>query len=92
MEICELQVKSEYLRNVLEDLEAKNQHEPEFIQAAKEVLCSIEPVIIKHEEEYKRLALLERILEPERIISFRVPWIDDNGIVQVNHNITKEEH
>ena len=84
MEICDLQVKSEYLRNVLEELEAKNQHEPEFIQAAKEVLCSIEPVILKHEEEFKRLAMLERIVEPERIISFRVPWTDRNGQVQVN--------
>ncbi len=84
MKICELQVKSEYLRSVLEELEAKNQHEPEFIQAAKEVLCSIEPVILKHEEEFKNLAMLERIVEPERIISFRVPWTDKNGQVQVN--------
>lgn len=84
MKICELQVKSEYLRSVLEELEAKNQHEPEFIQAAKEVLCSIEPVILKHEEEFKNLAMLERIVEPERIISFRVPWTDRNGQVQVN--------
>lgn len=84
MKICELQVKSDYLRSVLEELEAKNQHEPEFIQAAKEVLCSIEPVILKHEEEFKRLAMLERIVEPERIISFRVPWTDRNGQVQVN--------
>ena len=84
MKICELQVKSEYLRSVLEELEAKNQHEPEFIQAVTEVLCSIEPVILKHEEEFKRLAILERIIEPERIISFRVPWTDRNGQVQVN--------
>ena len=84
MKICELQVKSEYLRSVLEELETKNKHEPEFIQAAKEVLCSIEPVILKHEEEFKNLAMLERIVEPERIISFRVPWTDRNGQVQVN--------
>ena len=84
MKICELQVKSDYLRTVLEELEVKNQHEPEFIQATKEVLCSIEPVILKHEEEFKRLAILERIVEPERIISFRVPWTDRNGQVQVN--------
>ena len=84
MKICKLQVKSEYLRSVLEELEAKNQHEPEFIQAVTEVLCSIEPVILKHEEEFKRLAILERIIEPERIISFRVPWTDRNGQVQVN--------
>ena len=84
MKICELQIKSDYLRNVLEALEAKNSHEPEFIQATKEVLCSIEPVILKHEEEFKKIALLERIVEPERIISFRVPWVDAIGQVQVN--------
>lgn len=84
MKICELQVTSEYLRSVLDSLEAKNSHEPEFIQAVKEVLCSIEPVILKHEEEFKKIALLERIVEPERIISFRVPWIDKEGQVQVN--------
>ncbi len=84
MESCELEIKSEYLRGVLEELKTKNEHEPEFIQATKEVLCSIEPVILKHEEEFKRLALLERIVEPERIITFRVPWTDRNGQVQVN--------
>lgn len=84
MKICELQVTSEYLRSVLDSLEAKNSHEPEFIQAVKEVLCSIEPVILKNEEEFKKIALLERIVEPERIISFRVPWIDKEGQVQVN--------
>ncbi len=84
MKTCELQIKSEYLRSVLEDIAVKNQHEPEFIQATKEVLCSIEPVILKHEEEFKRIAMLERIVEPERIISFRVPWTDRDGQVQVN--------
>ncbi len=84
MKSCELEIKSEYLRSVLAEIEAKNQNEPEFIQATKEVLCSIEPVILKHEEEFKRLALLERIVEPERIITFRVPWTDRNGQVQVN--------
>lgn len=84
MKICEQRVTSEYLKEVLAGLEAKNSNEPEFIQAVKEVLCSIEPVIIKHEEEYRRLALLERVVEPERIITFRVPWIDDKGQTQVN--------
>ena len=84
MKSCELEIKSEYLRSVLAEIEAKNYNEPEFIQATKEVLCSIEPVILKHEEEFKRLALLERIVEPERIITFRVPWTDRNGQVQVN--------
>ena len=84
MKICELKIKSDYLRSVLEELETKNSHEPEFIQAAKEVLSSIEPVILKHEKEFKELALLERIVEPERIITFRVPWVDAKGQVQVN--------
>lgn len=84
MSSCDLQVKSKYLSEVLSKVEAKNAHEPEFLQAVKEVLTSIEPVILKHEEEYRKSALLERLLEPERIISFRVPWIDDKGQIQVN--------
>ncbi len=84
MSCCDLQVKSKYLSEVLSKVEAKNANEPEFLQAVKEVLTSIEPVILKHEEEYRKSALLERLLEPERIISFRVPWIDDKGQIQVN--------
>ena len=81
---CERQIKSDYLRNVIEKTEAKNINEKEFIQALKEVLLSLEPVIIKNENEYKSSALLERLVEPERVISFRVPWVDDKGQVQVN--------
>lgn len=84
MSCCDLHVKSKYLSEVLSKVEAKNANEPEFLQAVKEVLTSIEPVILKHEEEYRKSALLERLLEPERIISFRVPWIDDKGQIQVN--------
>ncbi len=72
-----------YLQNVLEQLKAKNAEQPEFIQAATEVLTSLEPVIAKH-PEYEKAALLERLVEPERTIVFRVPWVDDNGNVQVN--------
>ncbi len=72
----------EYLNEVLEKLKEKN-NEPEFIQAAQEVLTTLKPVIDKH-PEFKKMALLERITEPERLISFRVPWVDDNGQVQVN--------
>ena len=72
-----------YLQKVLDDLKAKNAEQPEFIQAATEVLTSLEPVIAKH-PEYEKAALLERLVEPERVISFRVPWVDDNGQVQVN--------
>ncbi len=81
---CERQIKSDYLKTVIEKTEAKNIHEKEFIQALKEVLLSLEPVIIKNENEYKASALLERLVEPERVISFRVPWVDDKGQVQVN--------
>ena len=63
---------------------AQNPGEPEFHQAVKEVLDSLKVVIDKNEEEYRKLSILERLVEPERIISFKVPWIDDNGTVQVN--------
>ncbi len=72
-----------YTQNVLEQLKAKNENEPEFIQAATEVLNSLEPVFAKH-PEYEEAGLLERIVEPERQIIFRVPWVDDKGKVQVN--------
>ncbi|MCD7780143.1 MAG: NADP-specific glutamate dehydrogenase [Candidatus Gastranaerophilales bacterium] len=81
---CEKEIKSGYLKKVIEETEQKNSNEKEFIQALKEVLTSLEPVIIKHESEYKKIGLLERLVEPERIISFRVPWVDDNGQAQVN--------
>ena len=84
MSISETDFKSEYLKEVIEKTCAKNAQEPEFLQAMKEVLTSIEPVILKHEDEYKNISLLERLVEPERIITFRVPWLDDNGKVQVN--------
>lgn len=74
---------NEYIKKVIEVTEQKNMHEPEFLQAVEEVLKSIEPVIDVH-QEYEKIALLERMLEPERIIAFRVPWIDDNGNVNVN--------
>ncbi len=81
---CEMDLKSQYLEDVLTNLEEKNANEPEFLQAVKEVLTTIEPVIIKNEEKFKKLSLLERLVEPERIISFRVPWIDDEGKIHVN--------
>jgi len=72
-----------YVRDVLEDLKEKNANEPEFVQAATEILESLEPVFEKH-PEYKEAGLLERLVEPERAIIFRVPWVDDEGKVQVN--------
>ena len=72
-----------YLDKVLKDVEIKNEREPEYIQAVTEVLSSIEPVLNVH-KEYEHLAILERMVEPERCILFRVPWVDDNGNVIVN--------
>lgn len=68
---------------ILEEVKKRNPNEPEFIQAAEEVIVSILPVLIKN-PEFVRLKLLERMLEPERLISFRVTWLDDTGTVQVN--------
>ncbi len=72
-----------YANRVLEQVKAKNAEQPEFIQAVTEVLQSLEPVIEAH-PEYEKASLLERIVEPERVIMFRVPWVDDAGNVQVN--------
>lgn len=72
-----------YGEKVLEELKKNHPGEPEFIQAATEVLETIQPALDAH-PEYEKAALLERIVEPERIIMFRVPWVDDNGKVQVN--------
>ena len=72
-----------YVERVIEQVKAKNAEQPEFIQAVTEVLTSLEPVIEAH-PEYEAAGLLERIVEPERVIMFRVPWVDDEGKVQVN--------
>ena len=72
-----------YVSEQLELLKKKNPGEPEFIQAATEVLTSLEPVI-QANPQYEAAGILERIVEPERQIMFRVPWVDDNGKVQVN--------
>jgi glutamate dehydrogenase (NADP+) len=68
---------------LLERVKQRNAHEPEFVQAAEEVILSIRPVLEKH-PEFVKLKLLDRMLEPERLISFRVTWLDDKGEVQVN--------
>lgn len=72
-----------YVDRVIEQVKAKNPNEPEFIQAVTEVLNSLRPVVDK-DDKYEKQALLERIVEPERVIMFRVPWVDDEGNVQVN--------
>ncbi len=72
-----------YVDEVLADLIKRNPGEPEFHQAATEVLNSLKPIIEK-DEKYQNAGLLERLVEPERVIMFRVPWVDDNGKVHVN--------
>ena len=73
-----------YVEEVYAGLEAKHPNESEFLEAAKRVLDSLEPIVSAHEEKYRSTALLERLVEPERIITFRVPWVDDQGKPQVN--------
>ena len=73
-----------YVDEVLVKVKEKNASEPEFLQAVEEVLESLRPVIDANEELYRKNAILERITEPDRQIMFRVPWVDDNGQVQVN--------
>ena len=73
-----------YVDDVIETIIEQNPSEPEFHQAVREVLESLRVVIEENEEEFKKNALLERLTNPERQLKFRVPWIDDNGQVQVN--------
>ena len=75
--------KNQYLAELMETVINRNPGEPEFHQAVREVLESLEPVIEKH-PEYIEKGVLESIVEPERIIKFRVPWVDDKGVVRVN--------
>ena len=76
-------LNNEYLRNVYEQVQARNPGQPEFLQAVREVLESLEPVVAQH-PEYEAAGLMERLVEPERMVQFRVPWVDDQGKVQVN--------
>ncbi len=76
-------LKNEYLKSVLADLARRSGNEPEFLQAVTEVLESLEPVI-ESDPKYEKNGVIERIVEPERAILFRVSWVDDNGKVQVN--------
>ena len=76
-------ISNGYLKNVFEQVQKRNANEPEFLQAVEEVLESLEPVVEAH-PEYEAAGLIERLVEPERVIYFRVPWVDDNGKTQVN--------
>ncbi|MCI8422292.1 MAG: NADP-specific glutamate dehydrogenase [Lawsonibacter sp.] len=74
---------NKYIERVLAETKAKNANEPEFLQTVEEVLSSLDPVIEAH-PEYEKAALLERMIEPERVIEFRVTWMDDQGAYHVN--------
>lgn len=76
-------MQNAYVQRVWEGVQAKNSHEKEFLQAVREVLESLEAVI-ETMPELEKYAILERIVEPERVVQFRVPWVDDSGRVQVN--------
>ena len=73
-----------YVDEVIAKVSEKNANEPEFLQTVEEVLSSLKPVVDKNDEVYRKAALLERMCEPERVIEFRVAWVDDNGQTQVN--------
>lgn len=76
-------MNNEYLKKVYAKVEARDSHEPEFLQAVREVFESLEYVVDKH-PEWEENGILERFVEPERVVEFRVPWTDDSGKVQVN--------
>ncbi len=76
-------IKNQYLSGVFEDLKTRNASQPEFLQAVEEVLESLEPVI-EARPELEKAGIIERLVEPERVIIFRVSWVDDSGKVQVN--------
>ena len=75
--------KSEYLNKVYANVEKRNGNEPEFLQAVRDVLESLEPVVAA-DSKFEKNGVIERMVEPERMITFRVSWVDDNGQVQVN--------
>ncbi len=77
------QQAQDYMNTVFETVRTRNPHETEFLQAVKEVLHSLIPVFSKN-PSYMKLGILERLVEPDRLVSFRVPWMDDNGNVRVN--------
>src|SRR5215468_10897930 len=80
---------NDYVSSLLSEVKAKNPAEPEFHQAVHEVLDSLTLVLERH-AEYRHAKIVERIIEPERVIMFRVPWVDDRGSVQVNRGFRIE--
>src|ERR1700723_3621778 len=84
-----IKAPGDYIEDVIISVKAKNPAEPEFHQAVAEVFDSLRLVLSKH-PEYQSARLLERIVEPERVIMFRVPWFDDQGNIQVNRGFRIE--
>ncbi len=82
-------IMSDYTSRIMDQVRAKNGHETEFLQAVQEVLATISPVLAA-QPKYEANAILERIVEPERVITFRVPWMDDKGNYQVNRGYRVE--
>ncbi|MBR9977739.1 MAG: glutamate dehydrogenase, partial [Bacteroidetes bacterium] len=80
---------SSALTEFMNEIKAKHPAQPEFHQAVEEVIASLLPVVDKH-PEYRKAKILERIVEPERVILFRVPWVDDDGDVQINRGYRVE--
>ena len=80
---------SDYITTLIDDVKAKNPAEPEFHQAVEEVVESLE-LVLERRPEYRSVKIVERMVEPERVILFRVPWVDDQGVVQVNRGFRIE--
>ena len=80
---------NDYVDQLMASVQAKNPAEPEFHQAVQEVAESLALVLERH-PEYRTAKILERIIEPERVILFRVPWVDDQGGVQINRGVRVE--
>lgn len=80
---------SDYVSELMSDVKAKNPEQPEFLQAVEEVAKSVSPVIERH-PEFRKAKIIERLIEPERVIIFRVPWMDDSGEIQVNRGFRIE--
>ena len=78
-----MSLKNSYLSNIYESVKKRNKNEPEFLQAVEEVLSSLE-VVVNRRPEIEKNGVIERLVEPERMIQFRVPWVDDQGKVNVN--------
>jgi glutamate dehydrogenase (NADP+) len=76
---------SDYVSELMSDVKAKNPEQPEFLQAVEEVAKSVSPVIERH-PEFRKAKIIERLIESERVIIFRVPWMDDSGEIQVNYS------